>query len=138
MVNNIFVNLMVADLARSMEFFKGLGFGFNPKFTNDQAACLVLSDTIFAMLITPDRFADFTPKTVIDAHQSTEVLTALGLPSREAVDEIVDTALLSGASILRPPEEYGFMYARSFSDPDGHVWEFFWMDPAAEVPDSTN
>src|SRR5690606_28861953 len=98
------------------------------------AACMVISDDIYAMLLTEQRFKDFTPKQIADAHKTTEVLTALSFDSREQVDKLVDTALEAGATKAREPEDHGFMYCRSFNDPDGHIWEIFHMDMAA-VPE---
>lgn len=131
MTTQVFINLCVADLPKSMEFFKALGFNFNPKFTNEDAACLQISDTIYSMLITPTRFKDFTKKEVVDAKKSTEVLTALSFESKDKVNEIADKALAAGATPARDPEDHGFMFARAIQDLDGHIWEFFWMDPKA-------
>ncbi len=129
MNTQVFINLCVSDLPKSMEFFKALGFTFNPQFTNDEAACLQISDTIFAMLITPARFKDFTKKEIVDAKKSTEVLLALSFESKDRVNEMADKALAAGATIAREPEDHGFMFARAIQDLDGHIWEFFWMDP---------
>jgi predicted lactoylglutathione lyase len=131
MDTKIFVNLPVNDLARSMEFFRKLGFTFNAQFTDETAACMVISEDIYAMLITHPRFGDFTPKAIADATKTTEVLTSLSFGSKGEVDRLVDAALAAGATRTRPPDDLGFMYSRSFNDPDGHVWEFFWMDPDA-------
>jgi uncharacterized protein len=129
MATKIFVNTHVKDLKRSMDFFKALGYSFNMQFTNDSAACLVITEDIYAMLITHDRFKDFTPKKISDATQTTEVLLALSCESREKVDELYTKAIKAGATETRPAEDHGFMYGRSFNDPDGHIWELFWMDP---------
>jgi uncharacterized protein len=129
MATKIFVNTHVKDLKRSMDFFKALGYSFNMQFTNDSAACLVITEDIYAMLITHDRFKDFTPKKISDATQTTEVLLALSCESREKVDELYSKAIKAGATETRPAEDHGFMYGRSFNDPDGHIWELFWMDP---------
>jgi predicted lactoylglutathione lyase len=131
MGKKIFVNLPVRDLDRSKAFFEAIGYRFNPQFTDETAACMVISDDIYAMLLTERRFKDFTPKEIADAHRTTEVLIALSFDSREEVDRLVDAALKAGATKARKPEDYGFMYCRSFNDPDGHIWEVFWMDPAA-------
>ena len=133
MATKIFVNLPVKDLNRSVEFWKSMGYRFNPKFTDETAACLVISDDIYSMLLTHSKFREFTPmeKEITDANQSTEVLTALSFDSREEVDRMMDRALKAGGSEARPAEDHGFMYGRSFNDPDGHIWELFWMDPAA-------
>lgn len=127
----IFVNLPVKDLEKSMAFFEALGFSFNPQFTDDTAACMVISDTIFAMLLTHEKFASFSPKPIADTSQSLEVLTALSRDSREAVDEIVAAALAAGGTTFSEPKDYGFMYAHGFQDLDGHVWEVMWMDEGA-------
>lgn len=128
MVKHIFVNLPVKDLDASKSFFEKLGFSFNPQFTDESAACMVITDSIYAMLLTYNRFKDFTPKALVNAHISSEVLNALTVESREKVNELVDAALIAGASETRPPDDYGFMFARSFNDLDGHVWEIVWMD----------
>lgn len=130
----IYINLTVADLSRSMEFFKALGFSFNPQFTNDEAAGLVISDTIFAMLHTPESMRRFTKKQIADAHTTTEVLIALQVESKDRVNQLMDKALTAGAKEARDTEDYGFMYGRSFEDPDGHIWEVFWMD-ASQMPE---
>ncbi|MEW2485455.1 VOC family protein [Streptomyces sp. NPDC048411] len=127
----IFVNLPVKDLETAKGFFAKLGFSCNPQFTDENTACLVISDTIFAMLLTEPRFKEFTKKDVADASKSTEVIIALSAESREKVDELVDTALASGGSPANEPIDHGFMYGRSFQDPDHHIWEVMWMDPAA-------
>ncbi len=127
----IFLNLPVKDLPASMAFFRALGFSFNPQFTDDTAACMVISDTIFAMLLTHEKFAGFSPKPITDTDQSVEVLTCLSRESREAVDAIVKAALAAGGSTYREPQDHGFMYGHGFRDLDGHVWEAVWMDPAA-------
>ncbi|MER5631342.1 VOC family protein [Streptomyces nitrosporeus] len=127
----IFVNLPVRDLEVSKNFFSKLGYGFNPKFSDETTACLVISDTIFAMLITEPRFKDFTRKDIADASKTTEVLLALSAESREKVDELTDAALASGGSPANETMDMGFMYGRSFQDPDHHIWEVVWMDPEA-------
>jgi uncharacterized protein len=131
MVSNIFVNLPVTDLERTKRFFADLGFTFNPHFTDEKAACMVMGENLFAMLLVRPFFQTFTPKAVADAKKSSEVLVALSVESRNKVDELVDKALKAGAGFVRPPEDHGWMYSRSFEDPDGHIWEFFWADPTA-------
>lgn len=126
----IFVNLPVKDLKRSMDFFSALVFQFNPQFTDETAACMVISDLAFAMLITETRFKDFTKKAVADAGKTTEVLVALSAESRQGVDDLVHKALAAGGSPANDVMDYGFMYGWSFQDPDGHIWEVVWMDPA--------
>jgi len=130
----IFVNLPVRDLAKSMTFFKKLGFTFNEQFTDDTAACLVISEHNFAMLLTHDKFKQFIVNDVADAMKTTEVLLAISCVSREEVDKLTTTALAEGGSPHMPTQDHGFMYGTSFRDPDGHVWEPFWMDPAAVQP----
>jgi predicted lactoylglutathione lyase len=127
----IFVNLPVKDLEKSMTFFKALGFSFNAQFTDETAACMVISNDIYAMLLTHKKFKEFTQKAIADASKSSEVLTCLSAESRDEVNKMVDAALKAGGQKLREPQDYGFMYERSFQDPDGHIWEIMWMDPAA-------
>jgi uncharacterized protein len=126
----IFVNLPVRDLGRSIAFFKALGFSFNPQFTDETATCMVIGEDIYAMLLTHEKFATFTPKAIADATKVTEVLTALSVESRAEVDRLVDAALAAGGSEARAPMDHGFMVDRAFNDLDGHIWEIFWMDPA--------
>lgn len=125
----IFVNLPVRDLARTRAFFAALGFSFNEQFSDEKAACMVIDDNIFAMLLVLPFFQTFTPRTIADAHQVTEVLTALSAASREAVDTMVDTAVAQGGSEPRPAQDHGWMYSRAFADLDGHIWEIAWMQP---------
>lgn len=131
------MNLPVKDLAVSMEFFGKLGFEFNPDFANENGVCMVVSDNIFVMLLMEDFFQTFTKKEVADATKTTEVLTALSVESREAVDELLSVALEAGGQEAREPQDHGFMYGRSFEDPDGHIWEIFYMDEKA-VSEETN
>lgn len=128
MNRKIFVNLPVRDLERSKEFFAELGFGFNPRFTNEDAACMVVSDDIFVMLLTETYFKTFTKKELADAHRTTEVLVCLSETSRAAVDAHLAKALEAGASEAREAQDLGFMYGRSFNDLDGHIWEVVWVD----------
>ena len=127
----IFVNLPVADLARSMAFYAAIGARNEPMFTDETAACMVFSDTIHVMLLTHDKYRQFTDKPIADAHATSAVLLALTCDSREGVDEITAAALGSGGREPRPAQDLGFMYSRSFEDPDGHVWEPFFMDMEA-------
>lgn len=127
----IFVNLPVKDLPRSMRFFRALGYDFNPQFTDDTAACLVINEHIHAMLLTEAKFRQFTPKQIADATKVSEVLIALSMESRAEVDAKMTAALANGGSEPREPQDLGFMYHRSFNDPDGHIWEIFHMDMAA-------
>ncbi len=127
----IFVNLPVADLAAARAFYEAIGAVNNPQFTDETAACMVFSETIHVMLLTHDKFAQFTPKKIADAHATSEVLICISADSREAVDDITGKALAAGGREPREAQDYGFMYARSFEDPDGHIWEPMWMDMAA-------
>ena len=127
----IFLNLPVQDLNRSKEFFGALGFEFDPKFTDDSATCMIVSDQAFVMLLVKERFADFTKKEVADATTSTEAIVAVSADSREAVDEFADAALGAGGTPANDPMDMGFMYSRSFNDPDGHLWEAVWMSAEA-------
>ncbi|MDU7469884.1 MAG: VOC family protein [Serratia marcescens] len=131
MATQIFVNLPVRDLPASMAFFTRLGFTFNPQFTDDTAACMVVSDTIYVMLLTHDKFRGFTPNPIGDAKQATEVLVCLSQPSRAAVDELVRKAVAGGGNTYHPPRDYGVMYGHGFQDLDGHIWGLMYMDPAA-------
>lgn len=127
MSKQIFINLPVADLARSMAFFKALGFAHNPQGTDDTGACIVISDTILVMLLTHARFRGFTPKDICDTGRAVEVLLTLSCESREQVDDLVARALAAGGSTYDRPEDYGFMYTHSFVDPDGHGWGLIHM-----------
>lgn len=126
----IFVNLMVSDLPRAKAFFTALGYSFDPQYTDDNAACLVISDTIYAMLLVPSFFATFTPKPMADPGRSTEVIVSLGVESRARVDELCTTAFAHGGRAFKEAEDHGFMYGWGFEDPDGHLWEVIWMDHA--------
>jgi predicted lactoylglutathione lyase len=129
MPKNLFLNLSVADLDRSIGFFKSLGFEFNPDFTDEKAACMVVNDVTYVMLLMPKFFSGFTKKPVADAKTVTEGIYAVSYDSRLEVDRLVDLAVSLGAREYRDPEDLGFMYTRSFEDFDGHEWEFFHMDP---------
>jgi predicted lactoylglutathione lyase len=126
----IFVNLPVRDLERSKEFFARLGFAFNPQFTDDKAACMVVSREAYVMLLREAFFRTFTKNELCDTTRHTEGLFALSCGSRAEVDEMVRTAVASGGRRAMDPVDHGFMYASSFYDPDGHHWEVLWMDPA--------
>lgn len=130
MGTKVFVNLPVKDLEKSVNFFKALGFSFNPQFTDENAACMIISDENFAMLLREEYFKTFTVKPISDAHKTTEVLVALGLESKEAVDAMVSAAKAAGGKEPRPKQDHGFMVQRTFEDLDGHTWEAFWMNPA--------
>ena len=129
----IYINLTVTDLERSTNFFKALGFSLNPQFSNDQAAALVISDSIYAMLHTSESIKRFTKKQIANANKTTEVLLALQVDDREKVDELMDKVFSVGGKEQRAAEDHGFMYARSFEDPYGHIWEVFWMD-SSQMP----
>ncbi|NJM34220.1 MAG: VOC family protein [Rhodomicrobium sp.] len=129
MTTKIFVNLPVKDLDRSKSFFERIGFTFNPQFTDETAACMVITGDIYAMLLTHAKFKEFTPKAIADAKTSTEVLIALSFESKARVDEIAAKALDAGGREAREGKDHGFMYERSFEDLDGHIWEIVWMDP---------
>ena len=127
----IFVNLAVADLGKAVDFFTRLGFSFDPRFTDEQATCMVVSDEAFVMLLAKERFKDFTKKEICDSTTHTEAILALSAESREQVDELVHEALAAGGQPANDPLDHGFMYAWSFQDLDGHLWEVLWVDPSA-------
>jgi hypothetical protein len=127
----MFLNLPVKDLPASQEFFRSLGFEFDPKFTDESAACMVVSEQAYVMLLVESRFADFAKKPIVDAHKATEGLFCLSADSREAVDAFADQALAAGGSPAGDAQDHGFMYGRSFNDLDGHHWEIMWMSPEA-------
>jgi predicted lactoylglutathione lyase len=127
----IFVNLAVRDLKRAKAFFSALGFEYDPKFTNDNAACMVISDEAYVMLLTESFFKTFTTRQVSDTSRQTEALIALSCEGRNEVDELVKKAFGAGGRDAMPAQDHGFMYGRSFYDLDGHHWEAFWMDPKA-------
>ena len=131
MATKIFVNLPVKNLPNSMTFFKSLGYTFNPQFTDETAACMVISEDIYAMLLTHTKFKAFTPKAICDATQSTEVLVCLSCENRAQVDDFVRKAVAAGGSTYNQPQDYGFMYGHGFQDLDGHIWELMYMDPSA-------
>jgi predicted lactoylglutathione lyase len=126
-----FVNLAVKDLPKSMAFYEALGFVNNPQFTDETAACMVLSDEIYVMLLTHDKFKGFIPTSLADTRKSVGALYALTRESREQVDEMVRTAVASGGNTYSEPQDHGFMYQHGFQDPDGHIWEPFYMNPEA-------
>lgn len=129
MARQIFVNLSTKDLEKAKKFYTGIGFSINPQFTDEKAACIVISETIYVMILSEPFFKTFLRnKEIADAGKVTESLMALSTESREEVDAMADKALLAGGSVLRDPEDHGFMYTRSFQDPDGHIWEVFHMD----------
>ena len=127
----MFLNLAVRDLNRTKEFFTALGFTFNPKFTDENAASMIVSEEGYVMLLSEPFFKGFTKREICDTKTHTEALIALSCSSREEVDEMVRKAVAAGGSHAMDPQDHGFMYGWSFYDPDGHHWEVFWMDPAA-------
>jgi len=132
MSRQIYVNLPIKDMERSKAFFGKLGFSFNPQFTNEQGACMVVADgSIYVMLLVESFFKTFTKKAVADTTRSTEVLVCLSCESRAEVDELVAKARTAGATVPNAPQDHGFMYGHGFEDLDGHIWELAYMDMAA-------
>ena len=131
MATQIFVNLPVKDLSKSVEFFTKLGYGINPQFSDENAASLVISEDIITMLITEPFFKNFTKKAIVDTASNTEVIVSLSADSREEVDEKISLAVAAGATTPNEPIEMEGMFARSFDDLDGHHWEYMYMDPSA-------
>jgi predicted lactoylglutathione lyase len=124
----IFLNLPVKDLQAAKAFYEAIGAVNNPQFTDETAACMVFSETIHVMLLTYDKFAQFPDKTIADAHATSQVLLCISVDSRVGVDEIASKALAASGREPRDPQDYGFMYSRTFEDPDGHTWEPMYMD----------
>ena len=132
MTRMIFVNLPVKDLQRSRAFLEALGAVNEPKFTDETAACMTFSDSIHVMILTHEKFSQFTPRPIADANAGSEVLLCLTADSRESVDSTVEQGVRAGGTAdPAPKQDYGVMYGRSVADPDGHIWEIMWMDPAA-------
>jgi len=127
MRTKIFINLAVADVSRSMAFFKALGYSHNPDFTGDGAACIVISEEIYVMVLTHAKFREFAPKGICDTTKFNEALLTLSCESRQAVDDMVAKAVAAGATTFEQPTDHGFMYSHSFIDPDGHGWGLFHM-----------
>jgi uncharacterized protein len=134
MTRQIFVNLPVKDLNKSIEFFTHLGFTFNPQFTDENATCMIVGENIFVMLLVEEYFKTFMPKEICDTSKSAEVLVALSFESRTEVDEIVARAIAAGGTTYKEPNDMGFMYQHGFQDLDGHIWEIFFMDESAVNP----
>jgi predicted lactoylglutathione lyase len=134
MSRQIFVNLPIKNMERSKAFFGALGFSFNPQFTNEQGACMVIDDNIFAMLLVEPFFQTFTKKPIADATKTTEVLVCLSCSSRAEVDDLVQKAIAAGGSAPNARQDHGFMYGHGFQDLDGHLWELVYMDPNAAPP----
>lgn len=128
MSTQIFVNLPVKDLDRSVEFFSSLGYKFNPMFTDETATCMIVSETIYVMLLTEKKFSAFTKKPVADAKRSTECIICLSADSKEKVDEIISKAVAAGATTPNEKQDHGFMYGWGYEDLDGHLWEVVYMD----------
>jgi uncharacterized protein len=131
MTTQIFVNLPVKDLSRTVEFFKKLGFTFNPQFTDENATCMIINDNIFVMLLVEKFFKTFTKKEICDTTKDTEVIIALSTESREKVDEMMQHVFEAGGKESREPQDHGWMYGRSFQDINGHLWEIIYMDEKA-------
>lgn len=131
MHQQIFINMAVKDMARSQAFFRSLGYAFNAQYTNEQGACLVLGENLFAMLLTEGFMSGFTGKPLVDAKAGTETLICLSCESRAEVDALVAKARAAGAAVPRPPQDHGFMYGHGFEDLDGHIWELAFMDASA-------
>ena len=134
MPTQIFVNLPVKNLSKSVAFFTHLGYQFNAQFTDENATCMIINESIYVMLLVESRFKDFTPKAICDTSKATEVLIALSCDSREAVSEMVQKALAAGGATFAEPKDHGFMYQHGYQDLDGHQWEVFWMDPSFVQP----
>ena len=131
MTTQIFVNLPVKDLSRTVEFFKKLGFAFNAQFTDENATCMIINDNIFVMLLVEKFFKSFTKKEICDTTKDTEVIIALSTDSREKVDEMMQNVFEAGGKESREPQDHGWMYGRSFQDINGHLWEIIYMDEKA-------
>ena len=134
MTRQIFVNLPVKDLNKSIEFFTKLNFTFNPQFTNEDATCMIVDENIFVMLLVEKFFQTFTPKAICDASKSTEVLMSLSCKSRAEVDAMVAKAIAAGGTTYKEPTDMGSMYQHGFQDLEGHLWEIFFMDESAILP----
>lgn len=128
---SIFINLPVKDVNKSTDFFRALGFEFNPQFTTENTACMIVSDNIFVLIMVEERFKEFSKKEIVDATTSAEAIFCLSAESREEVDELVNKALSSGGSSSSAPQDHGFMYGWGFQDLDGHIWEVAYMDENA-------
>lgn len=131
MATQIFINIPVKDLNKSVEFFTWLGFTFDPRFTDKNGTCMIVADNIFVMLLTEEHFNSFTRKAIPDTTQSSEAILSLSVDSREKVDLMLDSVFKAGGKESREKQDYGWMYGRGFQDPDGHLWEVFHMDLSA-------
>lgn len=130
MVQQIFINLPVKDLPKSIAFFEQVGFSFNPTFTNESGACMIMGENIFAMLLTEAFFSGFTKKQIADTSKVTEVINCISVVSKEKVEELLAKAAAAGGNVSPDPMDHGWMYQRSFQDIDGHQWEVIYTDPA--------
>ena len=130
MHSNMFINLPVADLQKSIEFFTKVGYTFNPQFTDETSTCMVLGPNLFAMLLNHDRFKGFAPAPIGDSHATSSALISLSVDSREEVDALIARAVAAGGTTYREVDDYGFMRSWGYRDLDGQVWEVFWMDPS--------
>ena len=130
MATKVFINLPVADLSKAMGFYTAIGFTNNPQFSDETAACMVLTEEIYVMLLTHEKFNGFITKAIGDSHTTTSVINCLSVDSNEEVNAMVEKALQSGGKEPMEPKDYGFMQQRSFEDPDGHLWEVLYMDMA--------
>ena len=140
MTSQVFINLPVADVSRSMAFWKALGYAHNPQFSNKDGACIVISEHIHVMVLTHAKFRDFTPKAICDTGTSTEVLLCLSCDSADEVKDLVGKAVAAGGAVYAEPTDHGFMYQHSFADPDGHQWELFHMSampPQSDFPSTS-
>jgi uncharacterized protein len=129
--SQMFVNLAVKDLKRAVDFYSALGYGFNPQFTNENAACMIMGENLFAMLLVEKFFSTFTHKTIADAHTATTALISLSCGSKAEVDQLVAKARAAGGKVSRPPDDYGFMYSHDYEDLDGNGWGLFHMTGAS-------
>ncbi|WP_309071176.1 VOC family protein [Arthrobacter sp.] len=134
MTTSVFINLPVKDLPKSKEFYTSLGWSLNPAFSDDNAGCIVISDTIYVMILTHEHYQQFTDKQIADTSNTSAVLNAISVDTPEEIDGLVDRAIGAGA-VEGKPQDYGFMRSRTFADPDGHSWEVLWMDPIAQTGD---
>ena len=131
METKVFINFAVKDLKKSIEFFTKVGYTFNPRYTDETGTCMVISEHIYAMLLTESRFKDFTNKELVNAKTTLEVMNSFSCDSRDAVDSIFRKGIDAGGKESAPTQDHGFMYAREFEDLDGHIWSYFWMDENA-------
>lgn len=134
MATSVFINLPVKDLQKSKDFYTSFGWTVNPSFSDDNGCCIVVSDTIYVMILTHDHYRQFTDKQIADTSTTSAVLNAVSVETPEEIDSLVEKALAAGATEGKP-QDYGFMRSRTFTDPDGHSWEVLWMDPIAQTGD---